>query len=545
MQPPPNQPYYGNAPANQGYGGGAGPQGAPNQPYNGNAPANPGYGGGYYTGPQGSEYQADSRQAPPTGAPPPPTTAGPQGQQPYGGSASQPGLRRRLLHRPAGRSEYQAPGRRATYGAPPPPPSRVRRAPDQPYTGNPPPNPGYGGGYYTGPQGAPNQPYPASAGQPGLRRRLLHGRRAPRPAVHGNAPANPGYGGGYYTGPQGAYGGQSGYYTGQPNAGQVQTYPSQGGEAYNAQTGETANAERPVVVVPAHIASARRYIRRTTISNVYEVVAARIALRRSRTPEVRDFANRMMDEHRQAVAIITQASAQAGLPQRPMLDRTHRAMLNRLRRVPDSDFDRVYMNQQLVAHMNAAAVQEGYLRDGDNPALLQAAAQLRPIVQQHLDMAWADTGMPDRLAELRNSEFAMLDQSAGRGQTYRGYTVVGPTAGEEPNEGAAGYGYRGQYRRPAASTKAASTKAASTRAASTRAASIKAATTAGPTTARRRTVPPSSRRPTSRPARAPAARPERAAPQARARLERRGRPATARARACRGPGATGPPRARA
>ena len=64
------------------------------------------------------------------------------------------------------------------------------------------------------------------------RRALRPSRTRPQPqGAYSNAPANQGYGGGYYTGQQGAYGGQSGYYTGQPNAGQVQAYPGQGGEA--------------------------------------------------------------------------------------------------------------------------------------------------------------------------------------------------------------------------------------------------------------------------------------------------------------------------
>jgi putative membrane protein len=320
---------------------------------------------------------------------------------------------------------------------------------------------GYGGGYYTGEQGAPSAPPTAYVGQgqgsyespttgQGLGGEGTYQLGQPTYGYVAPPPSQGYGGGGYYTGEQGAVPSQpdagqpqgayappqgytgGGYYTGQQGA---QTYPSQ---AYNAPSEATANAGQQLVVLPATDLTSRTYVRKTTIGNMYEIRAARIALRRSQSPQVRDYARQMLDQHRQALATITQASIQAGVPMAgPPLDPSHRMMLAKLRRVPARNFDAVYMNQQVVAHMNQAAVQRGYARSGDNAVLQQTAAQLDPNVQQNLTFAWSLSGQPARLASQRSTELALLDQNAGRGQTYRGYTVIGPTSESE----LAGRGY--------------------------------------------------------------------------------------------------------
>jgi putative membrane protein len=329
---------------------------------------------------------------------------------------------------------------------------------------------GYGGGYYTGEQGAPSAPPTAYVGQgqgsyespttgQGLGGEGTYQQGQPAYGYVAPPPSQ-GYGGGggYYTGeqgavpsqPQGAYGAPppsqgygGGYYTGQPQGAYAPPQGYTGGGYYTGQQGayapsaETATTGREVVIVPAFGLTSGQYVRETTAANLYQIRAARIALRRSSSPQVRDYASQMLQQHQQGLATITQASIQAGVPQRPRLSLAHRLMLARLRRTPARNFDAVYMNQQVVAHMNQAAVQRGYAQNGDNTVLQQVASQSDPTVQQRLNFAWAMTGQPERLASQRSTELALLDQNAGRGQTYRGYTVIGPTSESE----LAGRGY--------------------------------------------------------------------------------------------------------
>lgn len=227
------------------------------------------------------------------------------------------------------------------------------------------------------------------------------------------------------------------------------TPPSAEAQPQTSTSGGLAlNSDQPVVVAPRTNVSARMYVRRAAMADNYEIRAAHIALQRSQSDTVRQFANDMIQQHSQSTAILTQAANQANVPVNSRLDRSHRAMLIRLERAPAADFDRIYMNQQLTAHMDAASLHQGYAQSGDNPALQQAAQQISPTVQQHLNLAWADSGVPQRLAEQRNNELTQLAEASPRGGTYRGYTVIGPRSARqlrEENRTTTSTGYTDQY----------------------------------------------------------------------------------------------------
>jgi putative membrane protein len=49
-----------------------------------------------------------------------------------------------------------------------------------------------------------------------------------------------------------------------------------------------------------------------------------------------------------------------------------------------ANFDRVWLQQQMMAHQQALALQRGYAANGDTPALRQAAAAAVPVIEGHL-----------------------------------------------------------------------------------------------------------------------------------------------------------------
>jgi putative membrane protein len=62
-------------------------------------------------------------------------------------------------------------------------------------------------------------------------------------------------------------------------------------------------------------------------------------------------------------------------------------MMEELRSASGSDFDQVYLRQQVPAHEMALALHSNYSRNGDTPALRAVASAAVPVVQQHLDQA--------------------------------------------------------------------------------------------------------------------------------------------------------------
>jgi len=198
-------------------------------------------------------------------------------------------------------------------------------------------------------------------------------------------------------------------------------------DAVTAGTGPMTAAT--VVVVPTQRAlTPAEYVREASAGDLYEVQAGQLALQRSQSPQVRAMAQAMIDQHTQSSALIAQAASQQGLTPVSDLPAPKLAMLQRLRDAPDDQFDRMYMDQQVTAHMNAAALHEGFAQSGSG-ALQQAAIQIQPTVQTHLDSAYAMSDVPVSLAAARSSEDTQLASAQSR-RTFRGYHVVGPTRGD-------------------------------------------------------------------------------------------------------------------
>ncbi|MBS0295704.1 MAG: DUF4142 domain-containing protein [Proteobacteria bacterium] len=199
--------------------------------------------------------------------------------------------------------------------------------------------------------------------------------------------------------------------------------------AAEADIGPAAAAT--VVVVPSSRAlSPAEYVREASAGDLYEIQAGQLALQRSQSPEVRAVAQAMIDQHTQSTALITQAAAQQGLTPVSELPAPKQAMLERLRDAPDDQFDRLYTDQQVAAHMNAAALHEGFAQNGSG-ALQQAAIQVQPTVQTHLDHVYAMSDVPVSLAAGKSAEDTQLASAESR-RTFRGYHVVGPTRREAP-----------------------------------------------------------------------------------------------------------------
>ena len=130
------------------------------------------------------------------------------------------------------------------------------------------------------------------------------------------------------------------------------------------------------------------YARMAAASDLYEIQSSQIALQVSQNPEVRGFAQMLINHHTQTTNTLVAASRAAGMtPPPPMLDARKAGMIQQLRATSGAQFDMTYLMQQVPAHQEALALHSTYAERGDVPQLRGAAASAVPIVQQHLAQA--------------------------------------------------------------------------------------------------------------------------------------------------------------
>lgn len=138
-----------------------------------------------------------------------------------------------------------------------------------------------------------------------------------------------------------------------------------------------------------HISSLdREFVTHAFQSNNAEIATSQLALQRSEDNAIRQYAQRMINEHTQANEVLTRYASERNieLPDEPV-DPLNRAIAEQLAQLSGRQFDQAYMDVQTNAHLRAFALfqtQSGY---GQEPGLRSYASQLLPNIGEHYEMA--------------------------------------------------------------------------------------------------------------------------------------------------------------
>jgi len=119
-------------------------------------------------------------------------------------------------------------------------------------------------------------------------------------------------------------------------------------------------------------------------SNMLEIESSRVALEKAQSDEVREFAQKMVDDHTKAGEEMTQAAAGDGVNDVPKsLDAAHEQMLTQLEQASADQFDSQYLQMQLAAHQRAVALFSSYAEQ--QGSLADFAEKTLPTLQEHLE----------------------------------------------------------------------------------------------------------------------------------------------------------------
>ncbi|MBU3078358.1 DUF4142 domain-containing protein [Sphingomonas quercus] len=168
---------------------------------------------------------------------------------------------------------------------------------------------------------------------------------------------------------------------------QNNTVAADNGMTANAMDGNSAMADATAPSVTANVTTPE-FVTKAAISDMYEIQAAKVALDRSKSAEVKSFAQMMVTDHTATSAKVKSIVTKDKLDPPPAaLDEAHAKMLADLKAAKAEDFDTTYLDQQTTAHGEALSLLQSYASGGDNADLKAFATETAPKVQMHLDKA--------------------------------------------------------------------------------------------------------------------------------------------------------------
>lgn len=113
----------------------------------------------------------------------------------------------------------------------------------------------------------------------------------------------------------------------------------------------------------------------------------KLAAAKGESVEVKQFGQRMVDDHSRANDQLMQLAGIKGITIPAQLPREHRAKVDRLSRLAGTAFDRAYIQEMVRGHSDAIVIFERQIKGGQDRDIKNFAASTLSLLRDHLQEA--------------------------------------------------------------------------------------------------------------------------------------------------------------
>lgn len=133
--------------------------------------------------------------------------------------------------------------------------------------------------------------------------------------------------------------------------------------------------------------SDREFVRKAAEGGLAEVQLGQLASEKAASPEVKQFGQRMVDDHTKANDQLKQIAQQQGIALPDKLDAKDAAIKARLEKLSGKNFDRAYMHDMVTDHTKDVTEFKHEANGGRDSAVKSFAQQTVPTLESHLKEA--------------------------------------------------------------------------------------------------------------------------------------------------------------
>ncbi|HEY3705045.1 MAG TPA: DUF4142 domain-containing protein [Terracidiphilus sp.] len=131
----------------------------------------------------------------------------------------------------------------------------------------------------------------------------------------------------------------------------------------------------------------QKFVKNAMEGGMAEVKLGQMAAQKASSPDVKQFGQKMVDDHTRLNQQITPIATQMGLTPPAELPAKDKALQSKLEGLSGDAFDKAYMSAMLKDHKKDLAEFQKEASSGKNPQVKDAAQQGAQVIQQHLQMA--------------------------------------------------------------------------------------------------------------------------------------------------------------
>ena len=133
-------------------------------------------------------------------------------------------------------------------------------------------------------------------------------------------------------------------------------------------------------------ATPETFVKTAAQDGMAEIALAKLALRKSSNNDVKQFAQKMQQDHEQADEELSTVAKSKGLTLPPKLDAKHEALVSSMTAKSGAAFDSAYAEHMDKAHTKAVAMFQAAAKSSD-PDLAAFAKKTLPTLEEHKQLA--------------------------------------------------------------------------------------------------------------------------------------------------------------
>lgn len=129
------------------------------------------------------------------------------------------------------------------------------------------------------------------------------------------------------------------------------------------------------------------FVTKAAQDGIIEIEMAKLAQKKAKSSELRDFADTMLDDHAHVKETLMQMADKMGLKLSTELSEEHRKMLDKFQHYEGDEFENAFVSTVIEEHEKDVNLYHSESEHGGNEELKRFAADIAPILERHLSMA--------------------------------------------------------------------------------------------------------------------------------------------------------------
>ena len=131
----------------------------------------------------------------------------------------------------------------------------------------------------------------------------------------------------------------------------------------------------------------RRFLQDAAMGGLHEVALGKLAVEKGSSDAVKQFGQKMIDDHVKANDELKQIAAAGGVNLPDALDSKHQSRVDKVAKLSGPEFDKAYIKDQLKYHQQNVKEFQQEAQYGSVAEVKNLASKALPTLQQHLELA--------------------------------------------------------------------------------------------------------------------------------------------------------------